>query len=138
MAKFKLLFAAAMIPASIAAHAQTPQFNVGPSADHKAIVISLPQPVSEIRIPGEAVDRFIGALGTARSQVVPAIPQQNPVKGQSLHVANPGRFYVEPHPDGNGIDLGILDPGFGWVFLRLTGDEGDQLIKAVRQYQYPQ
>jgi hypothetical protein len=134
-----LLIATSFACLSLAAQAQTSvQFNVGPSADHKEIVISLPQPVSAIDIPAGAADRFVSALGAARAQVVPAIPQQDPARGQPLHVANPGRFYVQPHPDGNGIDIGILDPGFGWVMLRLTGDEGDQLIKAIRQYQYPQ
>jgi hypothetical protein len=145
MTKFKWLFTTAIILAACVARAQNPSpdfpIAIAPSDDRQAVVILLPPPaktISEIRLPGTAVDAFIAALGAARAQITPPIPQQDPTKGQPLHVANPGRWFVQPHPDGNGIDIGILDPGFGWVMLRLTGDEGDRLIEAVRQHQYPQ
>jgi hypothetical protein len=132
---------------SAAAWAQTPsststfQFTIAPSEDHQAVVISFPPPpktISEIRLQGNAADAFIAALAAARAQVTPPIPQQNPVLGQPLHVANPGRWFIQRHPNGNGFDVAILDPGFGWVVLPLTGEEGRQFEQTIRQNQSAQ
>ncbi len=130
-------------PAAASAQSPSPNFQItiAPSDDHQAVVISLPPPpktISEIRLPGSAVDAFIAALAAARAQVVPPIPQRDPVPGQQLHVANPGRWFIQRHPDGNGFDVAILDPGFGWVVLRLTGEEGRRFEQTVHQNQSAQ
>jgi hypothetical protein len=132
-----------LVPAT--ASAQTPpttfQFTIAPSGDRQAVVISFPPPpktISEIRLPGNAADAFIAALAAARTQVIPPIPQRDPVPGQQLHVANPGRWFIQRHPDGDGFDVAILDPGFGWVVLRLTGEEGRRFEQTVHQNQSAQ
>jgi hypothetical protein len=130
-------------PAVALAQSPAPNFQitVAPSEDRQSVIISLPPPpktISEIRLPGNTVDAFIAALAAARAQVLPPIPQRDPVPGQPLHVANPGRWFIQRHPDGNGFDVAILDPGFGWVVLRLTGEEGQQFEKAIRQNQLQQ
>jgi hypothetical protein len=137
-------FGGDVVPPAVAP-AQTPpttfQLTIAPSDDRQAVVISMPPPpktLSEIRLPGNVVDGFIGALGAARAQVIPPIPQRNPEPGQQLHVANPGRWFIQRHPDGNGFDVAILDPGFGWVVLRLTGEEGRLFEQTVHQNLSPQ
>jgi hypothetical protein len=132
-----------LVPAIVAAETSpTPfQFTIAPSDNHEAVVISLPPPpkmISEIRLPGNVVDAFIAALAAARSQVIPPIPQRDPMPGQQLHVANPGRWFIQRHPDGNGFDVAILDPGLGWVALRLTGEEGRLFEQMVHQNQSAQ
>jgi hypothetical protein len=129
-------------PATVWAQAPPPastfQFTISPSEDHRSVVISFPPPpktISEIRLEGNATDAFIAALAAARTQMIPPIPQQNPVPGQRLHVANPGRWFIQRHPDGNGFDVAILDPGFGWVVLPLIGEEARQFDQAVHQNQ---
>ncbi|HEV2098413.1 MAG TPA: hypothetical protein VGR45_05750 [Stellaceae bacterium] len=86
-------------------------------------------PVAAVKLDAAEVDKMIEALAQMRAEMKPPRPIVEPAPGTKINVATVGRWYVQP--DGNGIVLAILHPGYGWVGLYLDPNSIEQLSRRL-------
>jgi hypothetical protein len=75
------------------------------------------------------VDKMMLTLAQMRADMKPPRPLVDPVPGTTINIATAGRWFVQP--DGAGVDLAILHPGYGWVGLQLTPSSMEQLNRRL-------
>jgi hypothetical protein len=86
-------------------------------------------PAVTLKLDAAEVDKLIATLAQMRAEMKPSRPIVEPALGTKINVATVGRWYVQP--DGNGIVLAILHPGYGWVGLYLDPSNIEQLSRRL-------
>jgi hypothetical protein len=72
---------------------------------------------------------MIVMLAQMRADMKPPRPVGDPAPGTTINVATAGRWWVQP--DGTGIDLVILHPGYGWVGTQMDPSAIEQLNRRL-------
>lgn len=72
---------------------------------------------------------MIDMLARMRAEMKPPRPTGEPAPGTAINVATAGRWWVQP--DGTGIDLAILHPGYGWVGVELDRNSVEELNRRL-------
>lgn len=78
------------------------------------------------------LERTITALGDARAQVDPPVPEDKPLLGLDTHVSshpNPS-FSIANLPDG-GVRIYLRNPGLGWLSFDLPPTTRKQLAEFL-------
>ena len=86
-------------------------------------------PPASLTLDAAEVDKMIDVLAELRAAMQPARPIGDPAPGTKINVATAGRWWVQP--DGTGIDLAILHPGYGWVGIELNQTAIEQLNRRL-------
>ncbi len=86
-------------------------------------------PAAAVKLDAAEVDKMIETLAQMRAEMKPPRPIVEPALGTKINVATVGRWYVQP--DGSGIVLAILHPGYGWVGLYLDPSNIEQLSRRL-------
>ncbi|HEY3911773.1 MAG TPA: hypothetical protein VGM07_18080 [Stellaceae bacterium] len=86
-------------------------------------------PPATLTLDAAQVDKMIAELAQLRAAMKPPRPIGDPAPGTTINVATTGRWWVQP--DGAGIDLAILHPGYGWVGLELNQTAIEQLNRRL-------
>ena len=132
----RILMLAFALVLAVPARAQQPQQQAPPigfalSDDARELTITFPANAAPSRhLKASEVDEFLSGIAAFRSRMVPPIPQRDPEPGQQIHLATPGRWYVQSNPPA-GLTLMILDPGFGWVAISLNDEQAASLVKTI-------
>ncbi len=86
-------------------------------------------PTATLTLNAAEVDKMIDVLAQLRAAMQPPRPVGDPAPGTTINVATAGRWWVQP--DGTGIDLAVLHPGYGWVGLQLDQAAIEQLNRRL-------
>ncbi|MFZ3235466.1 MAG: hypothetical protein WA417_24430 [Stellaceae bacterium] len=92
-------------------------------------------PATKVTLNTSEVDQMIRMLAQQRAEMTPPRPVADPAPGSTIDVANAGRWYVQP--DGAGIDLDVLHPGYGWVGIRMDRNSIEELNRALARSIHP-
>lgn len=117
--------------------AQTKPAAVGALNEQKTeLVVQFPNaPATKVNLNAAEVDEMIRMLAQRRSEMNPPRPMTDPTRGSTIDVANAGRWYVQP--DGTGIDLDVLHPGYGWVGIRMDRNSMEELSRTLARSIHP-
>lgn len=92
--------------------------------------VKLPSsPPATLTLDASQVERMIDMLARIRAEMKPPRPTGEPAPGTAINVATAGRWWVQP--DGTGVDLAILHPGYGWVGLELDRNSIEELNRRL-------
>jgi hypothetical protein len=95
-----------------------------------AVTVKIPSvPPATVTLDAAQVEKMIQMFAQMRVVMTPPRPMASPAPGTTINVATAGRWYVQP--DGTGVDLAILHPGYGWVGLQLDPDAMEQLSRRL-------
>jgi hypothetical protein len=87
-------------------------------------------PGAGVTLDTKGVEGLIETLAGMRAAMNPPRPMEDPAEGTKINVATPGRWW-RLQPDGNGVDLDILHPGYGWVGVELDRASVEELSRAL-------
>ncbi len=92
--------------------------------------VKLPSnPPATLTLDVTQVEKMINELAQMRAEMKPPRPTGAPAPGTTINVATKGRWWVQP--DGTGVDLAILHPGYGWVGLELDQHDIEELNRRL-------
>jgi hypothetical protein len=86
-------------------------------------------PSAKITLNPTQVEQMIDMLAQMRAAMNPPRPMANPVAGATINVATAGRWHTQP--DGTGIDLDVLHPGYGWVGIYVDRVSIEELNRTL-------
>jgi hypothetical protein len=93
-------------------------------------------PSTKIALNASEVERMIGMLAQLRARMNPPRPMVDPSPGITMiNVAPGGRWWTQP--DGAGIDLDVLHPGYGWVGILMDRTSTELLIRTLSRSLHP-
>jgi hypothetical protein len=92
-------------------------------------------PSAKITLDASEVEKMIEMLAQMRATMNPPRPVVEPTPGTTINVATAGRWYIQP--DGTGIDLDVLHPGYGWVGILLERGSIEQLDRSLSRSVHP-
>jgi hypothetical protein len=92
-------------------------------------------PSAKITLDASEVEKMIEMLAQMRATMNPPRPVVEPTPGTTINVATAGRWYIQP--DGTGIDLDVLHPGYGWVGILLERGSIEQLNRSLSRSVHP-
>jgi hypothetical protein len=130
-----------VLPVLLAAHlgaiAQTGPGSVGALNDRKTqLTLQFPgTPSAKVTLNAGEVDRMIEMLAQMRAAMNPPRPMVDAAPGTKINVATAGRWHLEP--DGTGVDLDILHPGYGWVGIEMNRASAEELSRALSRSPHP-
>jgi hypothetical protein len=90
---------------------------------------------TKVTLNAAQVDEAIKALARARAAMNPPRPMVSPAPGTAINVATAGRWYVQP--DGEGIDLDVLHPGYGWLGIYMDRTSIEELNRTLARSVHP-
>ncbi len=90
---------------------------------------------TKVTLNAAEVEEAITALAQARAAMNPPRPMVNPAPGTTINVATDGRWHVQP--DGEGIDLDLLHPGYGWVGISMDRTSIEELNRILARSVHP-
>ncbi len=94
------------------------------------LTVKLPSnPPATLTLDTADVDKMIDMLAQMRAEMKPSRPIAGPAPGARINVATVGNWWVQP--DGTGVDLAILHPGYGWVGLELDQNALERLNRRL-------
>jgi hypothetical protein len=129
------------LPVLLAAHlgamAQTSPDPVGALNDQKTqLTLQFSSaPSAKVTLNAREVDGMITMLAQMRAAMNPPRPMVDPAPGTKINVATAGRWHLEP--DGAGVDLDILHPGYGWVGIEMNRASAEELSRALSRSPHP-
>ncbi len=119
-----------------AAMAQAPGPTAALNPQKTEVILGFPSSASgKVTLDAAEVDRLIGTLAQSRAAMNPPRPMAEPAPGSTLNVATTGRWLVQP--DGTGVDLAVLHPGYGWVGVELDRNSVEQLNRTLVRSLHP-
>ena len=86
-------------------------------------------PPATLTLDAAEVEKMIDTLAQMRAEMKPPRSIGNPAPGTGINVATAGHWWVQP--DGTGIDLAVLHPGYGWVGVELDQHEIELLNRRL-------
>jgi len=86
-------------------------------------------PPAALTLDAAEVEKMIVTLAQMRATMKPPRPVGPPEPGTPIYLATASRWWVQP--DGTGIDLTVLHPGYGWVGLYLDQNGIEQLSQRL-------
>jgi hypothetical protein len=92
-------------------------------------------PSTKVTLDTAQVDSMIAMLAQMRAGMNPPRPTGEPTTGSTMNIATTGRWYVQP--DGTGIDLAVLHPGYGWVGTFMDRKSIEELNHSLYRSLHP-
>ncbi len=92
-------------------------------------------PSAKATLNATEVEKTIEMLAQMRAAMNPSRPMIDPATGTKINIATAGRWYVQP--DGNGIDLIVLHPGYGWVGIYMDRGSIEELDHTLYRSVHP-
>jgi hypothetical protein len=143
--KRSMIAASAAIPLALFAlcvqdsgsSAQTTTGPVGTLNTQKTeLTVQFPNaPSAKITLNAPEVERMIQMLAQMRADMNPPRPMVDPAPGSTMNIATVGRWYLQP--DGTGIDVAVLHPGYGWVGIFMDRSSIEQLNRSLARSIHP-
>ena len=111
-----------------------------PTASLKAgkteVILQFPGAASaKTTLNAAEVERMIDTLAEMRAAMNPPRPMADPAAGTKINVATDGRWHVQP--DGTGVDLDVLHPGYGWVGILMDRRSVEDLNRVLYRSIHP-
>lgn len=103
-----------------------PRLEMRLTEDTGEVELILQEGAEPLRLPTHAVDKLIAGLAELRAQMVPAVPEDVPVRQSMSALADP-RWYSEVEPLSGGHLFTYRDPGLGWRAIVLSSYSGLKL-----------
>jgi hypothetical protein len=92
-------------------------------------------PSTKVTLNASEVEGMIEMLALSRAGMKPPRAMVNPAPGSKINIATAGRWWVQP--DGTGVDLDVLHPGYGWVGILIDRTSIEQLILTLSRSMHP-
>ena len=102
--------------------------------DRRHATIPFEGKAKPLRVDAGGLEALIQGLAGVRSEMVPAVPKDDPQRDARQRIGSCRRWYVMQDPDvPTCVRLCLLHPGIGWVWIPLRADQVAGMTEMMGQ-----